>query len=130
MPDIEKWKQEQENDMMFRAFGNTTEAMKLLEKSPTNRDITEEQGALLAIGRQWDAVFFRKYPADLAIEGIYDPARARAANEGMYGRLCDETELAQMSAGNQARKDYMKFGIEQWQGKLANMKRRAIEDIV
>lgn len=108
----EKWIEEQENDELFRPVGTGTDADHLLEKSPTNRDITQEQGKLLVVARMFDISLFPD------------------GKSGIYTRLCDMVETTQMSIDNQARRDFMKVVIEQWQGKLANMKRSAIESLL
>ena len=93
--DNEQWIKEQEANHMFRHSGQNAEALKLLEKTPTNRDINgSEQGRLLIVLRS-----------------------VAALGWSHYGVICDEVEKTQMNVDNQARKDYMKTVVEQWQGK-------------
>lgn len=98
----ENWITEQEQILMFDRMDGGGEAIKLLEKNSTNRDIVSaEQGRLLIRARAMSAIGF-DYLDD----------------------LCDQVEKTQMSIDNQARKDFMKVSIEQWQGKLQNAKNK------
>jgi hypothetical protein len=100
MPNNENWVTEQEQALMFDRSDGGGEAIKLLEKYPTNRDIVSaEQGRLLIRARAVSALGFT-----------------------FLDDLCDEVEKTQMNIDNQARKDFMKVSIEQWQGKLQNAK--------
>jgi hypothetical protein len=96
----ENWIAEQEQALLFDRGDGNGEAIKLLEKSATNRDLlSDRQGKLIIIARL-------------------------AADRGFtyLGTIADQVELAQMNIGNQARKDYMKVSIEQWQGKQQSAK--------
>jgi len=100
MANNDNWITEQEQALMFDRSDGGGEAIKLLEKSETNRDILNaQQGKLLLIARLAGASGF-SYLTDLA----------------------GDVEKIQMSVENQARRDFMKVAIEQWQGKLQNAK--------
>ena len=103
MANNENWITEQEQALMFDRADNTGEAHKLLEISQTNRDIiSPEQGRLLIRARFMASLGF-----------------------SFYGDICDAVEKTQMNIDNQARRDYMKVAIEQWQGKLQSAKTAA-----
>jgi len=100
MANNENWITEQEQALMFDRTDGGGEAIKLLEKNETNRDVlNSQQGRLLIIARMVGGLGF-SYMNDLA----------------------NEVEKTQMSVENQARRDYMKVAIEQWQGKLNTAK--------
>lgn len=100
MSNNENWITEQEQAVMFDRSDSGGEAIKLLEKNSTNRDVlNSQQGKLLIIARMAGSLGF-SYMNDLA----------------------DDVEKTQMSVENGARKDFMKVAIEQWQGKLQTTK--------
>jgi hypothetical protein len=100
MGNNENWVSEQEQAVLFDRTDGGGEAIKLLEKNETNRDIlNSQQGKMLIIARTVGNLGF-SYMKD----------------------LCDEVEKVQMSVENGARKDFMKVAIEQWQGKLNTAK--------
>ncbi len=96
----ENWIAEQEQALMFDRSDGGGDPIKLLEKYDTNRDILDgKQGKLLTIARVLSSLGY-SYLEDLA----------------------DEVEKTQMSINNQARRDFMKVAIEQWQGKIQTAK--------
>jgi hypothetical protein len=100
MANNDNWITEQEQALMFDRTDAGGEAIKLLEKNETNRDVlNSHQGKLLIIARTIGGLGF-SYMNDLA----------------------DAVEKTQMSVENQARRDFMKVAIEQWQGKLQTAK--------
>jgi hypothetical protein len=104
MGNKENWIAEREEIALFRPdIGDASDAKALLEHSPTNRDITVKQSKLFTISRQ---LFI-----STGIE--------------LYNILPIELEKVQASVDNNARHDYMKVAIEQWQGKLANAKAKS-----
>jgi hypothetical protein len=100
MANNENWITEQEQALMFDRTDGGGEAIKLLEKNETNRDIlNSQQGKLLIIARMVGGLGF-----------------------SYMNELANEVEKTQMSVENQARRDFMKVAIEQWQGKLNTAK--------
>lgn len=102
MPNKTWIEEQEENVKMFTGAGSAGEAIKLLEHSQTNRDITVQQAK------------------------IYTAARIFGLTTGfnMYCLAADYCEHAQMNIDDKARLDYMKVAIEQWQGKIqANAKK-------
>lgn len=100
----ENWIAEREQIALFRPGDDAaSDAIRLLEHSQTNRDISAKQGQLFTISRQ---LFL-------------------ATGIEIYNLLPIELEKVQASVDDTARHDYMKVAIEQWQGKLANSKAKA-----
>jgi hypothetical protein len=96
----ENWITEQEQILMFDRTDGGGDAIKMLEKTLTNRDIVSaEQGRLLIRARLLSGIGFT-----------------------FLEDLCDNVEKTQMSIDNQARKDFKQIVIEQWQGKLQTAK--------
>jgi len=103
----ENWITEQEQALMFDRTDGGGEAIKLLEKNTTNRDIiSADQGRALIRARAVSALGF-----------------------SFLDDLCDQVEKTQMNINNQARKDFMRVVIEQWQGKM-QAKNNAIKAMV
>ena len=101
MPLNKNWIDEQQEAIeMYRGISGASDALKLLEHSDTNRDISSEQARLGAISRHMFSVTGVTTYRDLPV-------------------LC---EKAQMNIDNRARQDYMKVAIEQWQSKLQSKK--------
>lgn len=104
----QSWIDEQkEIDGFFSGSGQTSDADKLLEKSPANRNLDKRQGKLTIA------------------------ARLMGRNLGItcLDELCDDVEFAQLVIEKDSRKDFMKVAIEQWQGKLQSAKGR-LRDLV
>lgn len=95
MADIRDWVEEQEQALQMDRVAGGGEAIKLLEHSPTNRDITEKQGRLFTVSRFLSS----------------------ATGIDIYKELPEELEKVQQNIDDVARHDYMKVSIEQWQGK-------------
>jgi hypothetical protein len=95
MANNESWITEQEQALMFDRTDGGGEAIKLLEKNETNRDVlNSQQGKLLIIARMVGSIGF-----------------------SYMDSLADEVEKTQMNVENQARRDYKQAIIEMWQGK-------------
>jgi len=91
------WIEEQkEIDGFFSGRGRTSDADKLLEKSPGNRNIDKRQGKLFILGR----------------------SMGESLGISCLAELCDDAEYAQMCIEKDSRKDFMKVAIEQFYGKL------------
>jgi hypothetical protein len=106
--DKAEWIKTQEEHHLFSHDGDSSDADALLEHGITNRDIaTPHQGRLLNVAR----------------------IMSSATGVRFYSDLADAVERCQMNVDNQARRDYMKVAIEQWQGKLANAK-KSVEALV
>ena len=102
MSEKQDWITAREEARMFQpGAGTPPESSALLEHSPTNRDITSEQGQLFSISRYFGKAFGLNF----------------------YKDFPDELEQVQASVDDKARHDYMKVAIEQWQGKLASAKK-------
>ncbi len=100
----ENWIAEREKIALFRPDGvENSDAKSLLEISPTNRDLTVNQGRLFTISR----------------------VLAQVTGIDIYYELPNELEKVQANIEDTARHDYMKVAIEQFQGKLANSKTKA-----
>ena len=94
------WIQEQKDNRLFRGSGQGGDAIKMLEISPTNRNISAVQGRKLTAARYINDL--------LGITAIDD--------------LCDLVEEAQLCVDAESRQNFMKVAIEQWQGKMSNTK--------
>ncbi len=90
------WVSEQEQLLMFDKTNGNGEAIRLLEHSKTNRDISSRQGQLFTVAR-----FLQQ-----------------ATGFTFYSLLANECEQTQMNIDNTARHDFMKVAIDQWQGKI------------
>lgn len=101
------WIQEQKENKLFRGGGHGGDAARMLEISPTNRNISSVQGRKLTAAR---------YINDML--GI-----------NAYGDLCDLVEKAQLCVDAKSRQDYMKVAIEQWQGKIAAGRKFSVESL-
>ena len=93
------WIEEAEDNHMFMGGEASGDAARMLEISPTNRDISAGQNILLIVNRGLASVNH---------------------DSGYMLQLCSDVELAQLVTDGQSRKDFMRVAIEQWQGKLAN----------
>lgn len=103
----ETWIDEAEKDELLRVGESSNDPMQLLKIWATNRDVFADQGRLLIACRlQRDASGF-----------------------DIYGLLADRVEETQLVVDAQSRKDFMKVAIEQWQGKLANLKARILNNM-
>jgi hypothetical protein len=105
MTDQDNWIAEREKIRLFKPGEDTSDAVRLLEHSPTNRDITQPQGKLFSISR----------------------ILSRVTGMSIYSDMPDELEKVQASIDDMARHDYMKVAIEQWQGKIASSKSKTVE---
>ena len=105
------WIEQAEDNHMFSGGDSPGDAQRMLEISPTNRDLSGRQAMLLIINR-----------------GLCD------INHGAVSiaQLCNDVEQAQLVTDGQSRKDFMKEAIEQWQGKLANSGklRKSLEQVL
>lgn len=107
MGNKENWIAEREEIALFRPDGgDNSDAKALLEHSPTNRDMTVRQGKLFTISRF-----------------LFEATKIQ-----LYDTLPAELEKVQASVDDNARHDYMKVAIEQWQGKLANSKAKSVTE--
>lgn len=91
---------------MFRGHGHGNDADRLLEISPTNRNINAFQGKALITVRLLGEVL---------------------GSDFLKTELPGAVELAQLCINKDSRVDFMKVAIEQWQGKLANVKQKTVE---
>jgi hypothetical protein len=101
----ERWIDEQKKNHMFGGAGQTKDADRMLEYEKTNR-VTYARQSKLVIG----------------VRLMADCTGNKCLNE-----LADYVELAQMNIEAESRKNFMKVAIEQWQGKLANLKHKTID---
>lgn len=98
------WIEEQKKNRLFRGGGTSGDAYEMLKHSPTNRYLGKTQAKRITAARFIGIAY-----------GI--PALVV---------LADMVEQAQMCVDGQSRRDYMKVAIEQWQGKIAATKARAV----
>ena len=105
MPEHENWISERERIALFKPGDDTSDAVKLLEHSKTNRDITQRQGVLFSVSR----------------------VLAEATGFDFYNDLPTELEKVQANIDDVARHDYMKVAIDQWQGKMQSAKSKNVE---
>lgn len=103
-----KWIEEQKQNKLFSGGGQGSDAKVLLEHSMTNRVISVRQARKFTSARYLGKIL-----------GV-----------SCYSELCDMLEQAQMCVDSQSRLDYMKVAIEQWQGKLSNLKKITMENII
>lgn len=90
---------------LFSGKGLGNDADRLLEYGKTNR-VTYARQSKLVIG----------------VRLMADTMGVKCLNE-----LADYVELAQMCVDAESRHNFMKVAIEQWQGKLANLKHKTID---
>jgi hypothetical protein len=105
MSEHETWIDEQKKNHMFRGGGKGNDADRLLEISKTNRWLRGNQPQLLTTVR----------------------VMADVLNSTCLRELCEMVEDAQLCMDEDSRKNFMKVAIEQWQGKLANLKHKTID---
>lgn len=104
----ETWIEEQKKNPLFKGSGSGGDAARMLELSPTNRNISARQGRKLAGARYINGL--------LGITALED--------------LCLLIEQTQLCVDARSRADYMKVAIEQWQGKLSSNKKFTLENLV
>jgi len=94
------WIEEQKKNQLYRGHGQGSDASRMLDISATNRYINIIQAKRLTSVR-----FLGKL---LGVQCLDE--------------LADLVENAELCVEGRSRNDYMKVAIEQWQGKLSNMK--------
>lgn len=105
----DNWIDEQEKNDLFMGGERSGDADRMLEKSPANRLISSEQSVLLTINR----------------------ALARVNHDSEFiNQICDDVEYSQLACDGKARDDFMKVAIEQFQAKLANMRRSLADKLL
>lgn len=102
------WIEEQEENDLFMGGDRSGDADRMLEKSEVNRIISSEQSVLLTINRSLARINH---------------------NCEFINRICDEVEYSQLVCDGQSRQDFMRVAIEQFQAKLANLKKSFAEKI-
>lgn len=104
------WRQEQEENHMFRGQGRGggNDADRMLELSRINL-ITYDRQAKLKIG----------------VRGI-----GRTMQLASLEVTASDVEYSQMAIDAESRHNFMKVAIEQWQAKLAALKRKALETYI
>lgn len=108
MSERNKWIDEQKKNKLFRGGGSGGDAARMLEISPTNRDLSAEQARELTAARYINDL--------LCINALAD--------------LCDMIEAAQLCVDGKSRENFMKVAIEQWQGKVAAGRKFSVESLV
>ncbi len=91
------WKADQAGNTLFRGGGDGSQADRMLQYGGINKTLGDKQARLIIAARFWDT-------ANPEIR--------------LLGGLCAAVEVAQMAVGAQARREFMKVAIEQWQGKI------------
>ena len=97
----DNWIDEQKKNRQFRGGGKGNDADRMLEYSETNRWLKGNQGQMIISIRMM----------------------ANTLNAPCLFELCDMVEKAQLCADAESRKNFMKVAIEQWQAKLAALRR-------
>lgn len=96
----QNWIEEQKKMRLFAGASSSSDALRMLEKSETNRYISSRQAQKLITARYLGKIY-----------GVT-----------CYDELCDMVESAELCVDGRSRDNYMKVAIEQWQGKLAALK--------
>lgn len=95
MAELKDWIEEQELGLISEKGISNGEAVKMLEYSPTNRDISVEQSKLHTV-------------AEFVADAFKMP---------LYRDLVKYCEQTQIHIDNKGRGDFKQIAIEQWQGK-------------
>lgn len=102
------WIAEQKKNRLFRGGGRGNDADRMLEIGGINKSADKNQSMKIIAARTVNDT--------LGITCI--------------GQLCDMVENAQLIQDGRARSDFMKVAIEQWQGKIASAKNKALEALL
>ncbi len=103
----EQWISDQKENSLFRGGGDTSQSDRMLQYGGVNKIYTAKQARLITAARTWD----------------------KAMGLDVFSGLCTAVELSQMAVDAQARQDFMKVAIEQWQGKI-NAKKPTIGSVL
>jgi len=110
MPNKSWIEEQKEVSGLFSGKGQGNDADRMLEYSETNRWLKGNQGQMI--------IAIRMMAKTIIPDGI---------KNNCLTDLCDMVEKAQLCADAESRKNFMKVAIEQWQAKLASMRRRNME---
>lgn len=108
MAEIRDWIEEQEAGLLVEGAGSNGEAIKMLEHSETNRDLSSRQARLHVLAQFMAETYGLK----------------------LYLDLLDDCEHAQIHVDNQGRIYFKQIAIEQWQGRLNSKKDSTLRALV